>query len=244
MILTFTDFGFAGPYLGQLEMVFSRLAPNVPVIHLLADAPAFRPREDAYLLAALAHDAPAGTVFLAVVDPGVGGEREPVIVRAGDYWYVGPDNGLMEVVAARANGARWWRIAWRPERLSASFHGRDLFAPTAARLAMGMDAEAAGGEALERQAPAVAPELAEIIYIDHFGNAATGLTGASAPAEATLDVRGRAIRPAATFSAADSGAPFWYVNSNGLVEVAANRASAAEVLGLAVGDAVAWRRDD
>lgn len=241
MILTFTDFGMAGPYLGQVEMVLHRLAPGVPVVHLLADAPPFKPRGDAYLLAALAHDAPRDSVFLGVVDPGVGGAREPVIVRAGDYWYIGPDNGLFEVVAARGGDARWWRIAWRPERLSASFHGRDLFAPVAARLAMGEDAIAAGGEAMQHPPADFPADLAEIVYIDHYGNAATGIRGVAAPPGATLHAGEHAVRPAATFSAAPAGEVFWYVNSNGLVEIAANQTSAAELLHLKVGDTVSWK---
>ncbi|MDJ0611876.1 MAG: SAM-dependent chlorinase/fluorinase, partial [Kiloniellales bacterium] len=91
MILLFTDFGLEGPYLGQVRSVLHREAPGVPVIDLVADAPAFDPRAAAYLLAALAPAFPAGSLFLAVVDPGVGSDRPALAIEAGGQWFVGPD---------------------------------------------------------------------------------------------------------------------------------------------------------
>jgi S-adenosyl-L-methionine hydrolase (adenosine-forming) len=135
MIALFTDFGLHGPYTGQMKAVLHQMAPGVPVIDLFADAPAGNPKAAAYLLAAYAAWFPTGTIFLCVVDPGVGGERPPLIIEADERWYVGPGNGLFELVQRRANAVRRWDITWQPERLSASFHGRDLFAPVAAMLA-------------------------------------------------------------------------------------------------------------
>ncbi|MDH3597421.1 MAG: SAM-dependent chlorinase/fluorinase, partial [Rhodospirillales bacterium] len=137
MIVLFTDFGLDGPYVGQMKAVLHAEAPGVPLIDLMADAPAFDARAAAYLLAAYAPAFPAGCVFLAVVDPGVGGPRLPLAVEADARWFVGPDNGLLAPTARRAEAARTWQVTWRPDRLSASFHGRDLFAPVAARLALG-----------------------------------------------------------------------------------------------------------
>src|SRR5689334_16667629 len=137
MIVLFTDFGIAGPYTGQVEAVLQREAPSVPAISLFADAPAGMPKPASYLLAAYAAWFPAGTVLLCVVDPGVGGDRRAVIVEAAGRFYVGPDNGLFEIALRRADATQDWEITWRPEQLSASFHGRDVFAPVAARLACG-----------------------------------------------------------------------------------------------------------
>ena len=137
MIVLFTDFGLAGPYVGQMRAVLHARAPDAPVVNLFADAPRFEPKLAAYLLAAYVEEFPAGTVFLAVVDPGVGGARAPAIVEADGRWFVGPENGLFAILARRADAFRWWRITWTPARLSASFHGRDLFAPVAAMLASG-----------------------------------------------------------------------------------------------------------
>src|SRR5215813_9228487 len=102
MIVLFTDFGLTGPYTGQVKAVLHHLAPEVPVVDLFADAPSRNPKASAYLLAAYAVWFPAGTVFLAVVDPGVGGERPAVAVAADGRWFVGPGNGLLEIVQRRA----------------------------------------------------------------------------------------------------------------------------------------------
>ncbi len=144
MIVLFTDFGLEGPYTGQVLAVLHQTAPDIATIPLFADAPAGRPKPCAYLLAAYAAWFPPGTVFLCVVDPGVGSARRAVIAEADGRLYVGPDNGLFDLILRRAAISRLWEIAWRPPKLSASFHGRDLFAPVAARLATGKTPSAAG----------------------------------------------------------------------------------------------------
>ena len=239
MIALFTDFGLAGPYTGQVMAVLHGTAPAVPVISLFADAPSARPLPAAYLLAAYAVWFPAGTVLLCVVDPGVGGARRAVIAEADGRLYVGPDNGLFDVVLRRAAETRLWEIGWRPERLSASFHGRDLFAPVAARLAAGEKIAALAQPASDESATRGWPnDLAEIVYIDHYGNAMTGLRGALLPPAARLVAGGETIAPAATFSAVPPGTAFWYINSNGLAEIAVNAARADTALGLAIGSPV------
>ena len=239
MIVLFTDFGLAGPYTGQVIAVLQREAPSVPVISLFADAPAGAPKPSAYLLAAYAAWFPAGTVLLCVVDPGVGGERRALIAEADGRFYVGPDNGLFEIVLRRAAAAQCWEITWRPKSLSASFHGRDLFAPVAARLARGEPPSALAQTAVPERFAGWPDDLAEIVYIDHYGNAMTGLRGEAVAATASLACAGRAIAHARTFSAVPPGAPFWYVNSNGLVEIAVNGGRADRLMGLSVGSKVA-----
>lgn len=238
MIVLFTDFGLHGPYTGQVKAVMRRVAPAAEIIDLFADAPTGNPKAAAYLLATYAAWFPAETIFLCVVDPGVGGRRAPLLVDAEGCRYVGPDNGLFEQVLRRARAPRVWEIAWRPSSLSASFHGRDLFAPVAARLANG-DALEATPRAPERR-PDWPDDLAEIVYIDHYGNALTGLRARAIPPTAVLAVApDQVIAHADTFSAVPPGAPFWYANSNGLVEIAVNLGRADHALGLAIGSAVA-----
>jgi S-adenosylmethionine hydrolase len=239
MIVTFTDFGLQGPYLGQVKAVFATMAPGVPVIDLFADAPTSDPRAAAYLLAAYDDGFPGGTVFLAVVDPGVGTARLPVVLRADGRWYVGPDNGLLALVARRAQSAQVWEITWKPERLSASFHGRDLFAPVAARLALGEPPPGrARADGLAVPCADWPDDLAEIVYVDHYGNAMTGLRADAVPASASLVVGGKTVAPARTFGDVLAGTGFWYVNSNGLVEIAVSRGRADQVLGLTIGTSV------
>ncbi len=234
MIVLFTDFGLHGPYVGQMKAVLLRAAPAVPVVDLMHDAPAFDAQSSAYLLAALVDAFPAGAVFLCVVDPSVGSSgRRPLILRAGEHWFVGPDNGLFELVARHQAAAVEWReILWRPQTLSASFHGRDLFAPVAAALACG---ETPHSARLVREPVEDWPEdLPRIIYLDNFGNAMTGLRARRLPAAACLQVAGQVLPRANTFSDLPPGQGFWYENASGLAEIAVNQGHAASVLGLSL----------
>lgn len=241
MILLFTDFGPASGYMGEMELVLRRAAPETATVALAADAPAFRPDLAAYLLASRLPLARPGDVIVAVVDPGVGGPRAPLALLADGVWLVGPDNGLLEIVARRATSLQSWRIAWRPARLSASFHGRDLFAPTAARLARG---DRDGLEPASRSDHADWPDdLPAIIQVDSYGNAVTGLRAAGMDGLSLRLGDGRKIEPARTFGDVGPGQAFWYENSSGLAEIACNGAPAAARLGLAPGDPVTLSRD-
>jgi S-adenosylmethionine hydrolase len=238
MILLFTDYGAADIYVGQLKAVLAQRAPGIPVIDLLHEAPPFNVSAGAHLLSALTTRLRAGTVVLAVVDPGVGGERDAIAVCADGCWVVAPDNGLASVLAARATSTDLYSIGWRPDDLSASFHGRDLFAPVAAMLARG-DRNGARLEPKSGLSVALGPgDLAEIVYVDHFGNAMTGLRACNLSRKTRLAVAGRSMAYAHVFSAAPGGEPFWYENSIGLAEIAANASSAAHSLGLAIGQRV------
>ena len=236
MIVLFTDFGLNDPYVGQMHAVFAREAPGVPVIDLFHSVPAFNIRAGAYLLPAYARDFPPGTVFVGVVDPGVGGARRPVMLQADQRWYVGPDNGLFEMVRRRATEHECRVIRWRPSRLSASFHGRDLFAPVAARLARGEIPDAAPAELTVPSDISWPDDLAEIIHIDHYGNGISGLRATTLSAEQAIRAGGEVLKYARVFSEVPPGAAFWYENANGLVEIAVNGGSAAARLGLRPGD--------
>lgn len=237
MIVLMTDFGAEGPYVGQLMRVFHEQAAGEPVVTLFADAPVWNPMASAYLLPPYAKGFPAGTVFTCVVDPGVGAHiHAPVAVRCDARWFVGPDNGLFELVRRRARDVRNFRIAWRPPELSASFHGRDLYAPTAARLVRGNQEGLEPADALRFED--WPDDLAEVIYIDHYGNAMTGLRASHLDRRADLLVGTLRLRPAHAFAAVARGEAFWYGNSNGLVEIAVNQGRAADLLRIAIGDAV------
>ena len=247
MIVLFTDFGPGGPYTGQMKAVLARAAPGVPVVDLADDLPACQPEPCAYLLAAFAPAFPEGAVFVCVVDPGVGGARATLALEAGGRWYVGPDNGLLAIVARRAGDAqragdarrsgdaRWYTITWRPAALSASFHGRDLFAPVAAMLARGEPVPGTPADAASVVGAEWPEDRAAIVYVDPYGNAMTGLRAAGLPGDAAIVAGGRRLERLRTFSDAAPGAAFWYENANGLAEVAVNRGRADRVLGLGVG---------
>ena len=237
MIVLFTDFGLSGPYVGQMKAVLHQRVPLLPIIDLFADAPVHNVRANAYLLAAYSEGFAKGTVFLSVVDPGVGSdEREPVVLKADGRWYVGPDNGLFDIIVRRANEAEMWRIDWQPERLSNSFHGRDLFAPVAAMVAQGDYSALSTGEFNQARMRQWPQELAEIIYIDHFGNLITGIRASSIVEECCLYYRGRSIPRVRTFTDVAVGSPLCYENSNGLLEIALNQGRADDYFNASLGD--------
>jgi S-adenosyl-L-methionine hydrolase (adenosine-forming) len=240
VIILFTDFGSHDPYVGQLKARLAELAPSLQVIDLLHEVPVFNAHAGAHLLAAFASGFPSGSVFVTVVDPGVGTARDAVVMQADGRWFVGPDNGLLSVIKARYSDTRLWRITWHPDRLSPSFHGHDLFAPIAAEIARGefpadklmpldkLQVEFDGGD------------LQRVIYIDHFGNAWTGIRDVLN--DARVSAAGESFRHSESFGFVDKGTGFWFINSVGLLELAVNRGSAAQAYGLKVGDPVQVQR--
>ena len=224
MIILFTDFGWHGPYVGQLKAVLQQLAPQIPVVDLMHDAPAFNPKASAYLLNALRQQFPSGSIFLAIVDPGVGAtDRRAIIVEADNQWFIGPENGLFEIIVRTAQKVKCWEITWRPEKLSASFHGRDIFAPVVAMLARGDSIATLACVTIYREKPAWPTDLPEIIYNDHYGNAMTGVPASKIPDGSRITVAGQSLRFARSFAAVPSGQAFWYENSIGLIELAVNQ---------------------
>lgn len=241
MIFLFTDFGASGLYVGQLRTVLADLAPSVPVIEIMNGAPSADPFRSAYLLAAYDDGLPPGSVILGVVDPGVGGERPPVAIRADGRWYVGPGNGLFDLVRRRAETVADFLISWRPAKLSASFHGRDLFAPVAARLATGQAGhDIILTDATAWQAKDWPDDLDQVIHIDPYGNAITGRRAATIAGAPSLRIAGVELLRARTFSDLPPGDGFWYENSSGLVEIAVNQGRADRVLNLTIGSPITW----
>ena len=243
LIVMFTDFGLEGPYVGQVKAVLASQAPQSTVIDLFADAPAHDPEAAAYLLAAYSGGFPPGTVFLCVVDPGVGDRnRAPVVVSADGHWFVGPDNGLFNVIASRAKETKWFDITWRPDHLSNSFHGRDLFAPVAAMLAVGR--EIPGDERAANDTDPWPGDLEKIIYIDNFGNAITGIRAASLGAKDQLTAGGHTLQRARTFSDVPENEGMWFENANELAEIAVNCGRADQEFDLVVGTDVTVQKGD
>ena len=243
MIVLFTDFGLEGPYIGQMKAVLYRDAPGTPIIDLFSDAPAHNAKACAYLLAAYSKAFPDHSIFLSVVDPGVGSSRRALVVRFGQRWYVGPDNGLCEMLVRWETGdVKAWEILWKPQNCSASFHGRDIFSPIAARIGSGETPDMIGSENDFREIdvegirhPGWPDDLAEIIYFDHFGNAMTGIRAEAMNDGENLRVGDYNLAVAETFTAVDSGDMFCYENANGLMEIAVNQGRAKDKQGLELG---------
>lgn len=254
----YSDYGYADAFAGICRGVIAGAAPGVAVIDITHGIPRHDVLAGALELRAALPYTPPHAVHLAVVDPGVGGERRAVAVRsADDRLFVGPDNGLLVLGAEAAGGAAEAVSLTRREHwlrpLSRTFHGRDIFAPVAALLAEGLELSRAGDPidpaSLVRLLPP-APRrsgdgvVAVVLQVDGFGNAALNLTGGG-PASGALELvaSGRAwpAQVGETFAAASPGALVVVRDSAGLVAVAVNGGSAAGVLGLSPGDEVLLR---
>ena len=236
MVVLFTDFGWQGPYVGQLKIALSSLVSIDSIVDLAHDAPQFSPINAGVLLEAWSRNSPFGAVFLAVVDPGVGSDRQAVAVCADQRWYVGPANGLFDAVAASAKDVRVYPILWRPESLSRSFHARDLFAPIAARLALYGRCPAGWlGDAEDYLPQPGLKHQFQVIYLDAYGNAITNVKPGDVLDGQSLVIGDRTLPWGNTFASVPPGEPLCYWNSSGLLELAVNQGSAAEYFGMRPG---------
>ena len=245
LIFLFSDFGLEGPYVGQVKAVLNHRASDILIVDLLSDAPSCDPVTASYLLAAYDGECRDGDVVLAVVDPGVGGDRKALVLFVDGCWYVGPDNGLFHAVINQSHqDAQVWPITWCPEAPSTTFDGRDLFAPIAARLACGITPSEIGDDYLKpitvEQLDNInmAPDLDKVLYVDKFGNLITGYRASTLSPNSTLAIGEYVLPRLRTFSDVSQNIPFCYENSNGLMEVAVNKGSAAVYFKLSVGDNV------
>jgi S-adenosylmethionine hydrolase len=238
MIFVFSDFGVNGPYSGTMRSAVMRHAPDVPICDLMCDAPDRNPKAAGYLLAALKREFQSGDVVLAVVDPGVGSARRGVVVKADGVSYVGPDNGLFEMIVRHAKDASIEVIDWMPDDASASFHGRDIFGPVAAWLATGQTFASHQIRLSDRFAPPKdwPDELAEVIYVDPYGNLMTGLSARSG--DEKIEINGHIVSGARTFSDVPQGSAFHYRNSIGLCEIAVNCGRADKSMNAVIGSTV------
>lgn len=236
MIYLFTDFGWNGPYVGEMKAVLMREQARVNIVDLMHDAPAFNPRASAYLLAALSQQFVPGDFCLAVVDPGVGSlERRAIMLELDGIRYVGPDNGLFAIMLRRSQMSECQEILWRPESCSDTFHGRDIFAPVISRWHRGLPVDSRNISPDSLVGTDFSVQLAEIIYIDNYGNAVTGLSAEHISTSANLVFANQSISYARNFADVDRSEVFWHANSMGLAEIAVNCASAADRFGLHIG---------
>lgn len=232
LLALFSDFGARGPYVGQVMAAWAGAAPEIPRVELFSESPAFDIEAGAHLLHAFTRHLPPGSVVEAVVDPGVGGSRAALAVKADGLWFVAPDNGLLAVVLRHAEEVAAWRVDWRPERLSATFHGRDLFAPIAAAIAR-TGAPPGGGVSvpLPMLAPGGADPAFRVVWVDPYGNLMIGMRAENISHRAQIGIGDEILDYAPIFDACAPGVAFWHGNANGLVEISVNLGSAARRFG-------------
>lgn len=248
IVTLLTDFGAGSGYPAQMKGVLLGLCPEARIVDLSHEVPAYRILVGQALLRDAVPAFPAGTIHLAVVDPGVGGARRGLVVVGGERWaghlFVGPDNGLLWPFT---RGGRVYELE-NPELRRAvvapTFHGRDVFAPAAAHLALGVPPERFGPEVadpVKLQPPRVRHEggavVGEIVHVDAFGNLISNLDledlPPGEPGALRVSVGGRTLQGVQrTYSAAPAGELLALIGSAGFLEVAVREGSAARTLGL------------
>lgn len=252
LVALLSDFGLDDVYVGAMRAVIHGLAPDARIIDLTHAVPAQNVPVGAWRLATAWDVLPAGAVVVGVVDPGVGSDRRGVAVRAAGRWFVGPDNGLVSRVLERHRADAACVLddtRWHRERVSPTFHGRDIFASVAGHILNGIEGFELGlalrpSDLVRLPPPKVEREgrtlRAEIVDVDRFGNLITAATEADLAGAELRGVAGRDMPHGRTFADVPPGQFVAYVGSNGTVEVARRDGHAASALHLQVGDRLSF----
>ena len=243
IVTLLTDFGTADSYVGEVKGTLLALAPSVALVDLTHDIAPGDVAAASFVLGRAWRTFPPGTVHLAVVDPGVGTRRRALAATVGGHHFVAPDNGLLSDVFAAAHADVVSLPV--PESASRTFHGRDVFAPAAARLAT--------GAALGQLGPAVgdlvhlpprrvrvegADVIGQVVHVDRFGTLVTNLPDDAVADDAAVQLGRHSVPLLTTFADVPSGSPVAFVGSGGTVEIAVRDGRADATLGLARGTEV------
>ncbi|MDI6791712.1 MAG: SAM-dependent chlorinase/fluorinase [bacterium] len=264
LIACLTDFGLKDYYVGAMKGVISSINPSVQLIDLSHEVPPQDVSAAAYILKCAYTYFPPNTIFLVVVDPGVGGERKGIILKTAEYFFVAPDNGVLGLISSEPQ--RIIHLTNRDYWLSSPshvFHGRDIFAPVAAHLSKGVALEEFGAEIDElTRLPSLKPVvekdaiLGEVIYIDRFGNLVTNINRESSRAEpawrgmvspasheidgkVVVEIRGHRLSGIKGFySQVEPGQMLALWGSSGHLEISVNGGDAGRALGVERGEKV------
>ncbi|HOO57114.1 MAG TPA: SAM-dependent chlorinase/fluorinase [bacterium] len=258
IITMLTDFGENDSYVGCMKGVILSIDSNIKIVDISHNIPSYNMASAAYMLTTYYELFPKGTVHMVVVDPGVGGSREAIAVELNDYYFVLPDNGIATLVINRFAGRYTARRIENPEvmssNVSSTFHGRDIFAPAAAKLATGFDFNEIGPEhAGTRVIKTVIPQArrgkveGSVVHIDKFGNYITNINNANLSeinkGALLVSIGGYTIMGLSkTYSEKEPGELIAYVGSTGNVEIGVVKGSAVDVIGLPAGSWVTVRK--
>jgi S-adenosylmethionine hydrolase len=255
-----TDFGWEDGYIGVMKGVILTINPDCRIVDLAHHIPPHDVMEAAFVLGQTYSFFPPGTIHVAVVDPGVGGARKPLVVEAGDYLFVGPDNGCFTLVLKQEKEVRAYELAeerFRLPRVSQTFHGRDIFAPAAAHLSLGIAPEEMGPAVDIHELTTIAiPKpvldekgiLGEVIRVDHFGNLITNISqealGAFAPdGTIELEIKGEKIKGLkSSYEEGGAGEIIALWGSAGFIEIALKQGNLHRERGWGRGENVWIRR--
>ena len=257
LITLLSDFGLRDPYVAEMKAVILSICPNVTIIDISHEVDKYDVRMGAYTLARAAPFFPEGIIHVAVVDPGVGTERRPIIIESKRGFYVGPDNGLLMLSAIKEGIVHVYEVTNRRYMLrtvSKTFHGRDIFSPAAAHLAKGVKPSEFGPEISDPVVPSfVQPSVhgneirGEVVHVDGFGNIVTNVaeeyhkaTGIKEGERLSVTLKDNEVivRLCSAYGDVSVNNPLAVVGSGGFLEVAVNRGSAAQKYDTKAGDKV------
>lgn len=255
MITLTTDFGLKDPYVAEMKAVILGICPNAVIIDITHEIEKFNIRMGAFILDSAVPYFPKGAIHVAVVDPGVGTRRHPILIQTKQGFFVGPDNGLL-ILAAEKQGIMHIHELTNPRfmlpKVYATFHGRDIFAPAAAHLMNGVKPEELGPEIRK----AVHPEFAkvtqrngvlvgEVLHVDGFGNIITNINEkevaqSHVKTAVIVDLAGHKLKLklCQAYGEAEPREPLALIGSHGFLEIALNQGNAAKRFKTKAGDSV------
>jgi len=256
IISLLSDFGNKDPYVAEMKAVILSIDPKARIVDITHEIEKFDIRMGAYILASATPYFPPNTVHVAVVDPGVGTKRRPIIAETSRSLYVGPDNGLLMLAAHKEHVTNVYTIdnpKYMLSDVSKTFHGRDIFAPAAAHLALGKGPSDFGPAIQDCVLPEFAKPhqrngelLGEILHIDDFGNIVSNITledlekmGFRKGSILLFRLGGKtlSIRFCSAYGEVPAGTPLTLIGSSNFLEVAVNQRSASEIFKAKVGEA-------
>ncbi|MEM2816090.1 MAG: SAM-dependent chlorinase/fluorinase [Candidatus Bathyarchaeia archaeon] len=254
-----TDFGLTDPYVAEMKAVILRINPNVTIVDISHQIEKFNIRMGAFILASAAPYFPEGTIHIAVVDPGVGTKRKPILIEAEGAFFIGPDNGLLTFAAKKQGIKHVYEISnpkFMLPKISTTFHGRDVFAPAAAHLSRGVSPSEFGLELHEIFIPTFIEIIksgetlvGEVIHIDDFGNIITNFTSKEL-SEVIINGKIRvklgetelSLNVCKTYADVEPLKPLAIIGSHDFLEVSMNQANAAKFFNVKVGDKITLYR--
>jgi len=248
IIALLTDFGAKDYFVGAMKGVIWQTNENAKIVDITHEIEPQSINSASFNLRACYRNFPKKTIFVAVVDPGVGSDRRAILVETADYYFIAPDNGLLNFVFDETADFRVIEITnenFFNKPISKTFHGRDIFAPVAAHLSKGVKPEEFGDEiadfvVLKEIKPRKISENeieAQIIHIDHFGNIVTNFTKQDLPENFYLEISNQRVEKMKTFYAeAEKDEVFMIFGSAGLLEIVAFQNSAQKILNVRNGD--------
>jgi S-adenosyl-L-methionine hydrolase (adenosine-forming) len=247
LIALLTDFGTKDYFVGAMKGAILSIHPTANIVDITHEIEPQNIKSASFNLRACYRNFPKKTIFVTVVDPGVGSSRRAIVVETAEYFFVAPDNGLLSFIFNEGKEFRVFELTNRKffaEKISSTFHGRDLFAPVAAHLARGVKPGELGKEIadfvrIDENQPRRLSEReieAEIIEIDRFGNLITNLKREDAPEKFALEIDGRRIEKLRRFFAESrAGEIFMIFGSAGFLEIAVFQDSAKNLLHVETG---------